>query len=297
MTEPTRMEDSRKDNLGVEKMMNGDRKQSMEENEDKKVEIQQMLGSAKSNQGFPFVNLTMQVGVMIFGEGNIEQVVVWDQKTAQAVTFVLKSTLDRNAQPWLPQGRGQESKEDEVVEEEDKNTESTEVETMSYERLAEAVDKQKAADDVEADFEKEKGDVSKASEQKILDESEADDVEETAEQTEPESECEPVIKCMEKEFDRALDDDHSAADSDDVDSEYAIHSRPSNVLKHDLRWTDENLKYLKGQSVRWQKVLWFEDHMFAMNLQDGIVYIDPWGVPCDMEQSSLAAFEDLLRTS
>ena len=82
-----------------------------------------------------------------------------------------------------------------------------------------------------------------------------------------------------------------------LDSEYAIHSRPSNVLKHDLRWTDENLKYLKGQSVRWQKVLWFEDYMFVMNLQDGIVYIDPWGVPCDMEQSSLAAFEDLLRTS
>ena len=106
---------------------------------------------------------------------------------------------------------------------------------------------------------------------------------------------EPVIKCMEKEFDKALDD--SAADSDDVDSEYAIHSRPSNVLKHDLRWTDENLKYLKGQSVRWQKGLWFEDHMFVMNLQDGVVYIDPWGVPCDMEQSSLAAFEDFLKTS
>jgi len=103
---------------------------------------------------------------------------------------------------------------------------------------------------------------------------------------------EPVIKCMEKEFDKALDD--SAADSDDVDSKYAIYSRPSNVLKHDLRWTDENLKYLKGQSVRWQKVLWFEDYMFVMNPQDGIVYIDPWGVPCDMEQSSLAAFEDLL---
>jgi len=123
VTEQTRMEDSRKDNLGMEKMMNGDRIQSMKENEVKKVEIQQMLGSAKSNQGFPFVNLTMQVGVMIFGVGNIEQVVVWDQKTAQAVTFVLKSTLDRNAQPWLPQGRGQECKEDEVVEEEDKNTE------------------------------------------------------------------------------------------------------------------------------------------------------------------------------
>ena len=123
MTGPIRMEDSRKDNLGVEKMVNGDRIQSMEENEVKKLEIQQMLGAAKDNQGFPFVNLTMQVGVLILGMWNIEQVVVWDQKTAQAVTFVLKSTLDSNAQPWLPQGRGQEYKEDEFVEEEDKNTE------------------------------------------------------------------------------------------------------------------------------------------------------------------------------
>ena len=106
---------------------------------------------------------------------------------------------------------------------------------------------------------------------------------------------EPVIKCMEKEFDKALDD--SAADSDDVDSEYAIHSRPSSpgdVWKHDLRWTDENLKYLKGHSVRWKKVMWFEDHMFVTSLRDGIVYINPWGVPCDKEQSSLAAFEERL---
>ena len=55
--------------------------------------------------------------------------------------------------------------------------ETTAVETMSYERLAEAVDKQKAEDDVEADCEKEKGDVSKAPEQNVLDKSEADDVE------------------------------------------------------------------------------------------------------------------------
>ena len=53
--------------------------------------------------------------------------------------------------------------------------ETTAVETMSYKRLAEAVDKQRAADDVEAGFEKEEGDVSKASEQKVLDESEADE--------------------------------------------------------------------------------------------------------------------------
>ena len=35
------------------------------------------------------------------------------------VTFVLKSNLDKNAKPWLPQGRGQEYKEGEAVEEED----------------------------------------------------------------------------------------------------------------------------------------------------------------------------------
>ena len=107
---------------------------------------------------------------------------------------------------------------------------------------------------------------------------------------------EPVIKCMEKEFDKALDDDHSAADSDDVDSEYAIHSKPSNpsnVWKHDLRWTDENLKYLKGHSVRWKKFFWIENHMFVFNDSDEFLYIDPYGVPCDKEQSSVAAFEEL----
>ena len=29
---------------------------------------------------------------------------------------------------------------------------------------------------------------------------------------------------------------------------------------------------------------------------DEFLYIDPYGVPCDKEQSSLAAFEDLLRS-
>ena len=81
------------------------------------------------------------------------------------------------------------------------------------------------------------------------DEDHCDGLDSNDEGLEPESECEPVIKCMEKEFDKALDD--SAADFDDVNSEYAIHSRLSNVLKHDLRWTDENLKYLKGQNIRW----------------------------------------------
>ena len=170
--------------------MNGDLIQSMEENEVKKVEIQQMLDSAKDNQGYPFVNLTMQVGVLIFGMRNIEQVVVWDQKEKQAVTFVMNgSNLREEAEVWLPSEYGrQESKEElgvkkEFVEstttvaEEDTSTpttlgdagrlveqkmpeEKTAVETMSYERLAEAVDKQKAADDFEADCEKEKGDVS-----------------------------------------------------------------------------------------------------------------------------------------
>ena len=112
---------------------------------------------------------------------------------------------------------------------------------------------------------------------------------------------EPVTKCMEKEFDKALDD--SAADSDDVDSEYAIHSRPSvpsNVWKHDLRWTDENLNNLRGHIVRWKKIFWIEDHMFVFKDghsnfldSDGFLFIDPYGVPCDKEQSSLAAFEEL----
>ena len=82
-------------------------------------EIQQMLDSAKNNDGYSFVNLSMQVGVRYFGTANIGQVSVWDQKTQQMVTFVLKSNLDENAKPWLPQGRGQEYKEGEAVEEED----------------------------------------------------------------------------------------------------------------------------------------------------------------------------------
>ena len=94
---------------------------------------------------------------------------------------------------WLPSGYGkQESKEESGVEkdgvestttvveegtststtlrdtgrlmEKKMSQETTEVETMTYEQLSEAADKQKAADDVEAGCEKEKGDVSKASE-------------------------------------------------------------------------------------------------------------------------------------
>mmetsp|Transcript_2427 Transcript_2427/g.2817 ORF Transcript_2427/g.2817 Transcript_2427/m.2817 type:complete len:87 (+) Transcript_2427:461-721(+) len=86
---------------------------------------------------------------------------------------------------------------------------------------------------------------------------------------------------MEKEFDKNLDvgDDHSAADSDDVDSEYALQCRPDKVQKYDLRWTDEYSKYLKGHRVSWKEVMLFGDQMFILN--NGIVYADSDGVPCD----------------
>ena len=206
------MEDCGKDGLRVESMMNGECIQSMEEKDDEKKEVRQMLELARSegsklNGGYSFIHLTLRMGIHVLGRKSIEQVVIWDQKAEQAVTFVMNgSNLREEAEVWLPSGYGrQESKEELGVEkdgvestttvvEEDTSTsttlgdagrlveqkmsqETTAVETMSYERLAEAVDKQKAADDVEADCEKEKGDVSKASEQNVLDKSEADDVE------------------------------------------------------------------------------------------------------------------------
>ena len=91
----------------------------IQQHEVKMKEIQQMVASAKKNDGHSFVNLSMQVGVRYFGTANIGQVSVWDQKTQQMVTFVLKSNLDENAKPWLPQGSGQEYKEGEAVEEGD----------------------------------------------------------------------------------------------------------------------------------------------------------------------------------
>jgi len=204
------MEDCGKDGLRVESMMNGERIQSMEEKDDEKKEVRQMLDLARSegsklNGGYSFIHLTLRMGFHVLGRKSIEQVVIWDQKAEQAVTFVMNgSNLRKEAEVWLPSGYGrQESKEELGVEkdgvkstttvvEEDTSTsttlgdagrlveqkmsqETTEVETMTYERLAEAVDKQKAADDVEAGCEKEKGDVSKDSEQKVLDESEADE--------------------------------------------------------------------------------------------------------------------------
>ena len=204
------MEDCGKDGLRVESMMNGECIQSMEEKDDEKKEVQYMLDLARAagpklNGGYSFIHLTLRMGFHVLGRKSIEQVVIWDQKAEQAVTFIMNgSNLRKEAEVWLPSGYGrQESKEELGVEkdgvkstttvvEEDTSTsttlsdagrlveqkmsqETTAVETMSYERLAEAVDKQKAADDVEEGCEKEKGDVSKASEQKVLDECEADE--------------------------------------------------------------------------------------------------------------------------
>ena len=72
--------------------------------------------------------------------------------------------------------------------------------------------------------------------------------------------------------------------------------------KHDLRWTDAYAKYLKGQNVRWKKVMLIEDRMFVLkdghsdSDSDAFLYVDAYGVPCNKEQSSLAAFEALLRS-
>jgi len=176
------MEDCGKDGLRVESMMNGECIQSMEEKDDEKKEVRQMLDLARSegsklNGGYSFIHLTLRMGLHVFGRESIEQVVIWDQKAEQAVTFVMNgSNLNKEAKVWLPSGYGrQESKEELGVEkdgeestttvvEEDTSTsttlgdagrlveqkisqETTAVETMSYERLAEAVDKQKADDD------------------------------------------------------------------------------------------------------------------------------------------------------
>ena len=103
---------------------------------------------------------------------------------------------------------------------------------------------------------------------------------------------------MEKEFSITLDDDHSSADSGDVDSEYALQCRlnrkysDDKIQKYnDLRWTDENIKYLKGKNVCWKKVVVSasEDHMYTWH-DNAIVYADSYGVPCDKQQSNFAAF-------
>ena len=194
-------------------MMNGECIQNMGEKDDEKKEVRQMLelarlGGSKLNGGYSFIHLALRMGFHVLGRKSIEQVVIWDQKAGQAVAFVMNgSDLNKEAKVWLPRGYGgQESKEElgvgkdgvkstTTVVEEDTPTsttladagrlveqkvsqETTAVETMSYERLAEAVDKQRAADDVEAGCKKEKGNVSKASEQKVLEDNDEREEEE-----------------------------------------------------------------------------------------------------------------------
>ena len=107
MTEPTRIEDCGKDDLRVESMMNGECIQSMEENDDEKKEVQQMLELArlersKFNGGYSFIHLTLRMGFHVFGRDSIEQVVIWDQKAEQTVTFVMNaSDLNKEAKVWL----------------------------------------------------------------------------------------------------------------------------------------------------------------------------------------------------
>ena len=160
----------------------------MEEKDEEKKEVQLMLDLARAEGtkfkgGYSFIHLTLRMGIHVLGRKSIEQVVIWDQKAEQAVTFVMNaSDLNKEAKVWLPSGYGrQESKEELGVEkdgvestttvvEEDTSTsttlgdagrpveqkmfeEETAVETMSYEKLAKAVDEQKAADEGEADVE------------------------------------------------------------------------------------------------------------------------------------------------
>ena len=153
-----------------------------------------------------WLKMTMKATVEIFGNDRITRIEVWNQETKQWISFLLNggSNLREEAEVWLPSGYGeQESKEESGVKvdgvksattvvEEDTSTpatlgdagrlvgrkmpeEKTAVETMSYEQLAKAVDNQKAADGVEADCVKEKGDV--ASGQNVFGKSEADDME------------------------------------------------------------------------------------------------------------------------
>ena len=177
------MEDCGKDGLRVESMMNGECIQSMEEKDDEKKEVQQMLDLARAagpklNGGYSFIHLTLRMGFHVLGRKSIEQVVIWDQKAEQAVTFVMNgSNLRKEAKVWQPSGYGrQESKEESGVEkdgvessttvvEEDTSTsttlgdagraveqkmsQETTVELMSYDKVAEAVDEQRKLDDAE----------------------------------------------------------------------------------------------------------------------------------------------------
>ena len=113
------MEDCGKDGLRVESMMNGECIQSMEEIDDEKKEVQQMLYLArlersKFNGGCSFIHLTLRMGFHVFGRDSIGQVGIWGQKAEQTVTFVMHgSDLNREAKVWLPSGYGgQESKKE-----------------------------------------------------------------------------------------------------------------------------------------------------------------------------------------
>ena len=129
-----------------------------------------------------WLQTTMKATVQIFGNDRITRIEIWNQETKQWISFLLSggSSLREEAEVWPPSGYGkQESKEELGVEkndvestttvvDEDTSTsttlgdagrpveqkmfeEETAVETMSYEKLAKAVDEQKAADEGEAD--------------------------------------------------------------------------------------------------------------------------------------------------
>ena len=90
--------------------MNGECIQSMEEKDDEKKEVQQMLDLARAagpklNGGYSFIHLTPRMGFHVLGRKSIEQVVIWDQKAEQAVAFVMDgSNLLKKAEVWLPSG-------------------------------------------------------------------------------------------------------------------------------------------------------------------------------------------------
>ena len=109
-----------------------------------------------------WLQMTMKATVQIFGNDRITRIEIWNQETKQWISFLLSggSNLREEAEVWPPSGYGkQESKEELGVEKngvESTTTmfeEETAVETMSYEKLAKAVDEQKAADEGEADVE------------------------------------------------------------------------------------------------------------------------------------------------
>ena len=127
-----------------------------------------------------WLKMTMKATVETFGNDRITRIEMWNQETKQWISFLLNdgANLREEAEVWRPSGYGeQESKEESGVKidgvkstttvvEEDMPTpttlddagrlgeqkmpeEKTAVEAMSYERLAKAVDMQKAADNAD----------------------------------------------------------------------------------------------------------------------------------------------------